>query len=59
VEKVEFYLKVAAAIAIPVMAFTIRMIEGDTKNDNEVVISQAARTAWSATKKKIQGEARF
>lgn len=43
VDRFKLYINFVAALAVPVMAFVIRMARGDTKNENEALISQLVR----------------
>lgn len=47
-DKFKIFFALLTAAAVPMTAFVLRMIEGDTNNDNEEIISRWVRkgVAW-------------
>lgn len=55
-ERFKLVVTVAGLVIVPATAFLIRMFEGDTKNDAEVIISRALKDAWASVNKRLKEE---
>lgn len=55
-DKFQQFMTLFTAIAVPTAAFIIRMSQGDTKNEYEVVISRTIRSLWDRFMRRLDNK---